>query len=118
MRTLQRAGLAAAAVQDTEDVTRDAEHGWRHYLWEMAHPDLGVAEYAGPPYQFLKTPAAIRRITPPRRALRGDPRRVVRHAPGGKPGLHLASPGAAGTGSYRWMMTFSALVAAARPNVS
>jgi crotonobetainyl-CoA:carnitine CoA-transferase CaiB-like acyl-CoA transferase len=61
---LQRAGLAAGAVQDNEDLTRDAQHRWRHFLQEMDHPDLGVAEYAGVPYRLAKTPAAIRRRTP------------------------------------------------------
>ena len=63
-RILQRAGLAAGAVQDTEDVTRDAQHRERHFLQEMNHPDLGLAEYAGPPHRLSKTPAAIRRRTP------------------------------------------------------
>ena len=63
-RILQRAGLAAGAVQDTEDVTRDAQHRERHFLQEMNHPDLGVAEYAGPPHRLSKTPAAVRRRTP------------------------------------------------------
>ena len=64
MRMLQRAGLAAGAVQNSEDVTRDPEHRERHFLQEMNHPDLGVAEYAGPPYRLSKTPATIRRRTP------------------------------------------------------
>jgi benzylsuccinate CoA-transferase BbsF subunit len=64
MRMLQRAGLAAGAVQNSEDVTRDPEHRERHFLQEMDHPDLGVAEYAGPPYRLSKTPATIRRRTP------------------------------------------------------
>jgi crotonobetainyl-CoA:carnitine CoA-transferase CaiB-like acyl-CoA transferase len=63
-RMLQRAGLAAGAVQDNEDVVRDPEHRERHFLQEMDHPDLGVAEYAGPPYRLAKTPATIRWRTP------------------------------------------------------
>jgi crotonobetainyl-CoA:carnitine CoA-transferase CaiB-like acyl-CoA transferase len=63
-RLLQRAGLAAGAVQNNEDVTRDPQHRERHFLQEMNHPDLGRAEYAGPPYRLAKTPAAIRRRTP------------------------------------------------------
>jgi crotonobetainyl-CoA:carnitine CoA-transferase CaiB-like acyl-CoA transferase len=64
MRMLQRVGLAAGAVQDAEDVTRDPQHRERHFLQEMDHPDLGVAEYASPPYRLAKTPATIRRRTP------------------------------------------------------
>ena len=64
MRMAQKAGLAAAAVQNGEDVTRDPQHRERHFLQEMDHPDLGVAEYASPPYRLSKTPATIRRRTP------------------------------------------------------
>ena len=64
MRMLQRAGLAAGAVQDIEDVVRDPQHRERHFLQEMDHPDLGVAEYPDPPYRLSKTPATIRRRTP------------------------------------------------------
>ena len=64
MRLLQRAGLAAGAVQNGEDVVRDPQHRERHFLHEMHHPDLGVAEYANPPYRLSKTPATIRRRTP------------------------------------------------------
>ena len=64
MRMLQRAGLAAGAVQDSEDVVRDPQHRERHFLQEMDHPDLGVAEYPDPPYRLSKTPATIRRRTP------------------------------------------------------
>ena len=53
---LQRAGLAAGAVQDAEDVVRDPQHRERHFLLEMDHPDLGVAEYAAPPHRLAKTP--------------------------------------------------------------
>jgi benzylsuccinate CoA-transferase BbsF subunit len=64
MRMLQRAGLAAGAVQDGEDVVRDPQHRERHFLLEMDHPDLGVAEYAAPPHRLTKTPPTVRRPTP------------------------------------------------------
>jgi crotonobetainyl-CoA:carnitine CoA-transferase CaiB-like acyl-CoA transferase len=64
MRILQRAGLAAGAVQDSEDVVRDPQHRERHFLVEMDHPDLGVAEYPAPPHRLAKTPAVARRPTP------------------------------------------------------
>lgn len=63
MRMLQRAGLAAGAVQDAEDVVRDPQHRERHFLLEMDHPDLGVAEYAAPPHRLAKTPPTVRRPT-------------------------------------------------------
>jgi crotonobetainyl-CoA:carnitine CoA-transferase CaiB-like acyl-CoA transferase len=64
MRMLQKAGLAAGAVQNTEDLTRDPQHRERHFLQEINHPDLGVAECAGPPHRLSKTPATIKRRTP------------------------------------------------------
>ncbi|MGH3149382.1 MAG: CaiB/BaiF CoA transferase family protein [Streptosporangiaceae bacterium] len=64
MRMLQKAGLAAGAVQDAEDVVRDPQHRERHYLLEMDHPDLGVAEYAAPPHRLATTPPVVRRPTP------------------------------------------------------
>jgi crotonobetainyl-CoA:carnitine CoA-transferase CaiB-like acyl-CoA transferase len=64
MRVLQRAGLAAGAVQDSEDVVRDPQHRERGFLIEMRHPDLGVAEYPAPPHRLAKTPPTVRRPTP------------------------------------------------------
>jgi crotonobetainyl-CoA:carnitine CoA-transferase CaiB-like acyl-CoA transferase len=64
MRALQRAGVVAGAVQDTEDVVRDPQHRERHFFLEMDHPDLGVAEFAAPPYRLSVTPAVARRPTP------------------------------------------------------
>jgi crotonobetainyl-CoA:carnitine CoA-transferase CaiB-like acyl-CoA transferase len=64
MRMLQRAGLAAGAVQDAEDVIRDPQHRERRFLIEMDHPDLGVAEYAAPAHRLAKTPPTVRRPTP------------------------------------------------------
>ena len=61
---LQRAGLAAGVVQDAEDVVRDPQHRERHFLLEMDHPDLGVAEYAAPPHRLAKTPPAVLRPNP------------------------------------------------------
>ena len=92
MRMLQRAGLAAGAVQDNEDVTRDPQHRERHFLQEMDHPDLGVAEYAGPPYRLSKTPGHHPAADPAARgAHHRDPGRVAGHAARGKPDVRLAA---------------------------
>jgi crotonobetainyl-CoA:carnitine CoA-transferase CaiB-like acyl-CoA transferase len=64
MRGLQRAGLAAGAVQSNEDVTRDPQHRARGFLIEMHHPDMGTIEYAAPPHRLSKTPARAGRHTP------------------------------------------------------
>jgi crotonobetainyl-CoA:carnitine CoA-transferase CaiB-like acyl-CoA transferase len=64
MRRLQAEGIAAAAVQDTEDVFRDVQHRSRGFLAEMMHPDLGRLEFAAPPHRLTLTPPSIRRPTP------------------------------------------------------
>jgi crotonobetainyl-CoA:carnitine CoA-transferase CaiB-like acyl-CoA transferase len=64
MRMLQRAGVAAGAVQDAEDLVRDPQHRARNFLIEMDHPDLGLAEYTAPPHRLAKTPPTVRRATP------------------------------------------------------
>jgi crotonobetainyl-CoA:carnitine CoA-transferase CaiB-like acyl-CoA transferase len=64
MRGLQRAGLAAGAVQSNEDVTRDPQHRARGFLIDMHHPDMGTIEYAAPPHRLSKTPARAGRHTP------------------------------------------------------
>ncbi len=46
---LQRAGLAAAAVQDSEDVWRDPQLRARDAFVEVDHPDLGPVEHRHSP---------------------------------------------------------------------
>ena len=91
MRLLQEAGLAAGAVQNTEDVTRDPQHRERHFLQEMDHPDLGVAECApaAPALQDSSHHQAADAAT--RRAHHRDSHRVAGHGTGGKPALYLAA---------------------------
>jgi crotonobetainyl-CoA:carnitine CoA-transferase CaiB-like acyl-CoA transferase len=64
MRVLQRAGVAAGAVQDVEDIVRDVQHRARAFFVEQSHPDLGLAEYTASPLRLSKTPALPRRRTP------------------------------------------------------
>jgi crotonobetainyl-CoA:carnitine CoA-transferase CaiB-like acyl-CoA transferase len=61
---LQRAGLAAAPVQNAEDLWRDPQHRFRGALVEIEHPDLGAFEYPAPVGRLEGTPAAIRRRGP------------------------------------------------------
>jgi benzylsuccinate CoA-transferase BbsF subunit len=64
MRMMQHANVPAGAVQDAEDVVCDPQHRERHFLLEMHHPDLGVAEYAAPVHRLTKTPPTVLRPTP------------------------------------------------------
>jgi benzylsuccinate CoA-transferase BbsF subunit len=58
---LQRAGLAAEAVADNEDVVRDPQVRARGAAVELDQPDLGVIEYYQSPYRLSKTPGSARR---------------------------------------------------------
>ena len=51
--TLQKAGLAAGAVQDSEDLWRDAQLRSRGAFVEVCHPDLGCIEYPDAPSRSL-----------------------------------------------------------------
>jgi crotonobetainyl-CoA:carnitine CoA-transferase CaiB-like acyl-CoA transferase len=64
MRILQRAGVAAGAVQDAEAIVRDVQHRARSFFVEQSHPDLGLAEYPTSPLRLSKTPAVPRTRTP------------------------------------------------------
>ncbi|HXY91209.1 MAG TPA: CoA transferase [Acidimicrobiia bacterium] len=58
---LQRAGLAASAVYDSEDVVRDPQLRTRGAVVEIDQPDLGVIEHYQSPYRLSKTPGSMRR---------------------------------------------------------
>jgi crotonobetainyl-CoA:carnitine CoA-transferase CaiB-like acyl-CoA transferase len=64
MRKLQRAGVAAGAVQTSEDVYRDPQHWARGMFVEMDHPDMGLLALSGPPHRMSKTPAEVHGRTP------------------------------------------------------
>ena len=57
---LQRAGLAAAPVQSTEDLWRDPQLRERGAFVEVDHPDLGSVEYPQSPDRMSVTPGQIR----------------------------------------------------------
>jgi crotonobetainyl-CoA:carnitine CoA-transferase CaiB-like acyl-CoA transferase len=58
---LQRAGLAAEAVADNEDVVREPQVRTRGAAVELDQADLGVVEYYQSPYRLSKTPGFARR---------------------------------------------------------
>jgi crotonobetainyl-CoA:carnitine CoA-transferase CaiB-like acyl-CoA transferase len=63
-RIAQRAGLAAAPVQDAEDLWRDPQLRWRRSIVPVAHPDLGTFEYPAPVHRMTRTPAGVRGHAP------------------------------------------------------
>lgn len=61
---LQRAGLAAAPVCDSEDIVRDPQLRTRGAAVELVQPDIGPVEYYESPYRMTKTPGRARRAGP------------------------------------------------------
>jgi len=57
---LQRVGLAAAPVTDTEDLWRDLQLRSRWAFVDITHPDLGLVEYPESPDRLTVTPGRVR----------------------------------------------------------
>ncbi len=57
---LQRAGLAAAPVTDSEDLWRDLQLRSRSAFVDVVHPDLGTLEYPQSPDRLTLTPGRVR----------------------------------------------------------
>ena len=53
---LQLSGLAAAVVQDPEDLWRDVQLRARNFVEEVFQEDLGAVTYAGSPQRWRKAP--------------------------------------------------------------
>jgi crotonobetainyl-CoA:carnitine CoA-transferase CaiB-like acyl-CoA transferase len=66
---LQRAGVAAAPVQDASDLARDPQLRARGFIVEIDHPDLGCIEY----------PGAVERTVQPTGGVKGPVPRLGEH---------------------------------------
>jgi len=66
---LQRAGVAAAPVQDASDLARDPQLRARGFIVEIDHPDLGRIEY----------PGAVERTVRPSGGVKGPVPRLGEH---------------------------------------
>jgi crotonobetainyl-CoA:carnitine CoA-transferase CaiB-like acyl-CoA transferase len=66
---LQRAGVAAAPVQDSSELFRDLQLRTRGFITEIDHPDLGCIEY----------PGAIERTVQPSGGVKGPVPRLGEH---------------------------------------
>ncbi len=58
MHHLQRAGLAAVAVQDAEAIYRDLQLRTRGFTERVDQADLGLVRYSSSPQRWSKTPGA------------------------------------------------------------
>jgi crotonobetainyl-CoA:carnitine CoA-transferase CaiB-like acyl-CoA transferase len=61
---LQESGIPAAALQDSSDVSRDAQLAHRGYLTEIEHPVVGKTVVEGSRFLLSRTPAQISRPAP------------------------------------------------------
>ncbi len=61
---LQAAGLAAAPVQDSEDIWRDPQLRGRGAVVDIAHPDVGHVEYPQSPDRMSESPGRVQRRGP------------------------------------------------------
>ena len=57
---LQKVGLAAAPVTDSEDLWRDLQLRSRSAFVDIVHPDLGTVEYPQSPDRLTMTPGQVR----------------------------------------------------------
>ncbi len=64
MLLLQKAGLAACAVQDAEDLYHDPQLWSRDFIVETADPDMGSPQFPQSVHRLSKTPGRIRRPAP------------------------------------------------------
>jgi crotonobetainyl-CoA:carnitine CoA-transferase CaiB-like acyl-CoA transferase len=61
---LQRAGVAAAPVQDASDLARDPQLRARGFIVEIDHPDLGRIEYPGAIERTVQPAGGVKRPVP------------------------------------------------------
>lgn len=57
---LQAAGVAAAAVQNGQDMDADPQLKHRGYYWRLDHKEFGNFSYSGIPAKFSETPYEVR----------------------------------------------------------
>jgi benzylsuccinate CoA-transferase BbsF subunit len=63
-QSLQRAGVAAAAVRSAKDVAEDQHLEARGFFARLNHPETGPFTHAGTPWHFSATPVSVRRPAP------------------------------------------------------
>jgi benzylsuccinate CoA-transferase BbsF subunit len=59
MVNLQKAGVSAGVVQNSEDIFNDKQLKFRNALWNGEHPTLGEFWHLGQPYILSETPAKL-----------------------------------------------------------
>jgi crotonobetainyl-CoA:carnitine CoA-transferase CaiB-like acyl-CoA transferase len=63
-QSLQRAGVAAAAVASAREVAADRHLEARGFFVRLDHPETGPFTHAGVPWHFSATPVSVRRPAP------------------------------------------------------
>jgi CoA:oxalate CoA-transferase len=61
---LQKIGIAAAPVNNAEDLIKSPQMKARGFLTEIEHPRTGALKYPNPPYKLSATPCCLERPAP------------------------------------------------------
>ncbi len=64
MERLQAAGVSAGVVKNGADIQNDPQSAYRHYLWQLEHPEIGKQYYEAAGFTLSKTPTDIERPAP------------------------------------------------------
>jgi benzylsuccinate CoA-transferase BbsF subunit len=64
MMLLQKEGVGAGAVKNSEDICNDAQLKQREFFWDGEHDELGTFSYLGQPSRLSETPAKLYRNAP------------------------------------------------------
>ncbi len=65
MAKLQAAGVSAGVVKNAVDIVDDPQLAFRHYFWEVDHPEMGMHYYDGAGgFALSKTPEQVSQPSP------------------------------------------------------
>ena len=64
MHIMQEAGISAGVVLNGRAMREDPQFNYRHYFWELEHPEMGLTAYDGTAFKLSQTPSEIRMPAP------------------------------------------------------
>ena len=64
MEELQAAGVPAGVVKNAANIQDDPQLAYRHYFWQLEHPEIGMHYYEAEAFTLSKTPTELRMPSP------------------------------------------------------
>ena len=64
MEKLQAVGVPAGVVKNAADIQDDPQLAYRHYFWQLEHPDIGMHYYEAEAFTLSRTPTELRMPSP------------------------------------------------------